>query len=671
MSVTPIVEKRARAGARGRTPALELQLRILTGIALSYALDTALLAGFAADGMLPVRVVSGYFAAGLLNCAVFHRLAHVMPTDPGREGGYVLIQVALCGAVQLAFIAIAPQLAFYFLGLLFIVFGCGSLALSGRQSAVAWAAVAAATGFAIVARGGNLSIPHGGALARSLVWLCFAATLGRCILLGHLGRTLRLRLDRRRSRLSESVAALQERDAALEAANAQLRHLAHHDALTGLANRSLFVERLELAIGGRRSSAVCVLDLDRFKLINDSLGHAAGDSLLQQVAGRLEGAMRFGDTLTRASGDEFLMLVLDVTSAKEVEVIVERSLRAFAPPFAVHGTEIHISPSVGIARYPADGVEAEQLLTRADEAMYQAKQCGRNTYRFFDARATAFSRDRLLLESDLRRALARGEFLLHYQPKIDVATSAVRSVEALLRWNHPQRGMLSPRDFLPIAEETGLMVPIGAWVIDEVCRQTALWRLRGLNPIRVAVNVSAAQFLKSDLAAVVRDAVSRHELDASALEVELGESTLARDPERSRGTLEQLSAMGVVVTVDDFGNGYSSINQLRRFPVDRLKIDRSFIANLESSAEDAAIVRAIISLAHGLRLKVVAEGVESDVQLAALRSMGCDQYQGFYRSAAVPAAQVEAFLGELERPGKSSNQVDFMRTHSKLARSPR
>jgi diguanylate cyclase (GGDEF)-like protein len=566
--------------------------------------------------------------------------------------------------IQLAFIALVPQIGFYFITVLFIVYGFGSMAATVRQSLITWGCVAAVTALLLTNGGHSDWIPQANIAERVLVWLCFISVLGRCILLGVFGRTLRMRLQKRSVQLTESVGALKQRDQSLERVNAELQHQATHDALTGLANRVLFAERLEKAIAEQRPFAVCVLDLDRFKVINDSLGHGAGDSLLKLVGRRLLSTTRSDDAIARASGDEFLLLLHDLGAREDVEKLAMRWMNALSEPYRILGTELHISPSIGIARYPIDAVDGEELLARADEAMYQAKQAGRNMYRFFDNEVMGYSRERLVIEANLRQAISQSQFRLHYQPKIDIGSGMTRSVEALLRWQHPQRGLMSPSAFITIAEDTGLILPIGEWVVREACRQARAWQDEGLPFLRVAVNVSPTQFRQSGFPNMVREALQTYSLDPSCLEIELTEATLMSNAERSVAMLEQLSRLGVLVAIDDFGTGYSSMTYLQRFPIDKLKIDRSFIRDLDSNPDDASIVRAIISLAHGLRLKVVAEGVESEAQLDILRRMGCDQYQGFLRSPAVPATQIAALLTTPPVPEVLSPEHTF----SKLTR---
>jgi diguanylate cyclase (GGDEF)-like protein len=456
----------------------------------------------------------------------------------------------------------------------------------------------------------------------------------------------------------------------LEAANQQLRHLATHDALTGLPNRVLLDDRLQQAIAhadrDMRAFALLVCDLDRFKLINDSLGHRAGDELLQEVARRLGTVVRTADTVARFGGDEFVLIGTSIGDARDAADLATRVMAALQAPVRIADIDIHTSPSIGIAMYPDDGTSIQTLLAHADAAMYSAKQNGRGTFRRYESGMHAGTEDRVQLESDLHNAVTLKQFELYYQPKVDTRTGEVRSAEALIRWAHPTRGIVSPAEFIPLAEECGLIGVIGAWVIREACRQARTWQQDGVPPLRVSVNLSASQFRDSGLVDSIRRALEDAGLEARYLEVELTESAVMSDPEQSIAILEHLSAMGVLVSVDDFGTGYSSMSYLRRFPIDKLKIDRVFIDEIVSRPEDASIVRAIVSLAHSLRLKVVAEGVETPAQLDFLKTAGCDEYQGYHFSRPLPAAAFERLIRE-------SHSTDFLteedaaRTHSKLA----
>jgi diguanylate cyclase len=467
--------------------------------------------------------------------------------------------------------------------------------------------------------------------------------------------------------LENVVAARTEK---LEAANRQLRHLATHDALTGLPNRVLLDDRLAQAVAhANRDSqpfAALVVDLDRFKLINDSLGHRAGDAVLDEISRRLRSVVRDIDTVARTGGDEFIVVISPSAAAEDAVAIAHRARDALRAPMRVSGVELHVTCSIGVAYYPTDAASADSLITRADAAMYCAKQRGRNNVQRFAEGMDAVTVGRVSLESDLHTAIKAGQFELHYQPKPDTDSGDIRSAEALIRWRHPARGLILPEHFIPLAEECGLINEIGAWVLREACRQCVEWQRNGLPDLRVAVNVAPTQFRRGDLLDVIRGALDGAGLEARFLEIELTESAVMTNPEESAVILEELSRMGVLVSVDDFGTGYSSINYLRRFPIDKLKIDRSFVRDLDCEV-DASIVQAIISLAHSLKLKVVAEGVETPMQLQFLRSLGCDQYQGFHFSPPLPALEFAELLRAWHRPEDAESRAESERTHSKLA----
>jgi diguanylate cyclase len=456
----------------------------------------------------------------------------------------------------------------------------------------------------------------------------------------------------------------------LEAANHQLQVLATHDVLTGLPNRVILYDRLEQAIAysarKQLEFAVLLLDLDRFKVINDSLGHGAGDELLKEVARRLKGVVRSMDTLVRLGGDEFVIVMASIEARNQVSAFADRVIEVLKPPIRLREVDVRTSASIGIAFYPTDGVTVEMLLAHADAAMYSAKGNAHGSYQCFATSTSTSTRDRVRLEGELHAALPAGQFELHYQPKVDTSSGRVNSAEALIRWRHPVRGILLPADFIPIAEECGLLDSIGEWVLGEACRQAKLWQRHANRPIRVAVNLSPSQFRLGSLVEMVRRALMGAELDARFLEVELTETALMSNAEESIYILESLSRLGVLISVDDFGTGYSSMSYLRRFPIDKLKIDRTFVKEMTTRPEDASIVRAMVSLAHSLNLKVVAEGVETGDQLALLQQLGCDQYQGFHFSAALTAGEFDRLIGAHNQSAPASD-VDLAATQSRLS----
>jgi diguanylate cyclase (GGDEF)-like protein len=426
-------------------------------------------------------------------------------------------------------------------------------------------------------------------------------------------------------------------------AQERLAHQALHDPLTELPNRALFLDRLALALARlrRRRSSMAVLfaDVDRFKVVNDSLGHDAGDRLLVTLARRLREVLRPGDTLARFGGDEFAVLCEDVPEG-DVDGIAERMMDALAEPFTTGGREVFVSMSVGIAVSRDPDQRPEALLRDADAAMYLAKDRGRARYEVFDEAMRDQSSERLLLENALRRAPERGELRALYQPIVRLADGSMVAAEALVRWNHPERGLLEASQFVPLAEETGIIVPVGGWMLTEACREAASWSGNGDAP-SVSVNLSARQLNRADLVDAVAKALAESGLNPDRLWLEITESVLMEDADATVVTLERLRALGVHLSVDDFGTGYSSLAYLRRFPVDALKVDRSFVAGLGQDPEDSAIVEAVVSMAHSLRLSVVAEGVETREQLNRLRDLGCELAQGFLFAAPVPPSALD------------------------------
>ena len=432
-------------------------------------------------------------------------------------------------------------------------------------------------------------------------------------------------------------------------AEQRLAYLAHHDALTNLPNRTLLTDRLTQAVAHARRLdqlvAVMFIDLDRFKNINDTLGHGVGDQLLEAVAKRVADSTREGDTVSRPGGDEFIAVLTDIRHVDDVAKVAQKIVRAIAQPYQVDGRELFATASIGISMFPFDGGDVDSLIKNADRAMYQAKETGRNNFQFYTADMHASALERLALENDLRKALDRGEFVLFYQPLLDIATTAIIGSEALVRWRHPTLGLLPPDDFISLAEETGLIVPIGEWVVRTACAQTKAWINAGY-PLRSTVNISARQFQQQDLLRVVEQALAESGLDPGLLELEITESVVMKDAEATIGILRGLKDAGVRLSVDDFGTGYSSLGYLKRFPIDTLKIDRSFVRDILVDKFDEAIARAVITLAHSLNLRVIAEGVETEAQLAFLRRLGCDEMQGNYASPALPPHVFARFLEE-------------------------
>ena len=428
----------------------------------------------------------------------------------------------------------------------------------------------------------------------------------------------------------------------------QLAYQARHDPLTALPNRALFEDRLSLALTTakrtNRNVGVLFVDLDRFKLVNDTLGHSAGDFLLKEVAGRLKNVLRESDTLCRMGGDEFTIILPDLADNQDAVRVARRLLEVLGKPIAVSGRELFVTTSVGISLFPHDGQDAQELQRSADVAMYKAKAAGGNKFQFFAADMNSEAVERLEIETQLRQALENHELELHYQAKVDRSARLI-GLEALIRWRHPEKGLISPVKFIGIAEEAGLIVPIGQWVLKEACRQVRAWQNEGLPALRIAVNVSALQFLRNDFVETIQAALTEHRLEARWLEIELTESLLMHNTDDVAAKLARVRALGVSVAIDDFGTGYSSLSYLQRLPIDTLKIDRAFIREIGSGkSRDNAIIKAIVSLGRSLRMQVIAEGVETDEQFQVLLRVGCEGFQGFLFARPVAAQDVAAML---------------------------
>lgn len=441
-------------------------------------------------------------------------------------------------------------------------------------------------------------------------------------------------------------------------AEERIRHMAHHDTLTGLPNRALLHDRIGQNIARtRRNGRVMTLlfiDLDRFKNVNDSLGHAVGDQLLKAVAGRLQECTRGTDTVARIGGDEFVIVLVDLRHPEESGQIAHKVLDALSEPFAIGGHELHVTPSIGICAYPGDGPDAETLMRNADTAMYHAKEMGRNNYQFFTPEMNAAAQQRLVLENDIRRALERHEFTLYYQPQIDLARGTIVGMEALVRWRHPKRGLIPPSEFIALAEETGLILPLGEWVLREACTQIRRWRDSGHPDLQVAVNLSARQFRREGIVDMLAQVLQNAGIPAQCLELEITEGVIMQHTEEVMRAFERLHGMGVQIAIDDFGTGYSSLGYLKRFPIDSLKIDQSFVRDITTDPDDAAIVTAIIAMAHSLGLEVVAEGVETEQQLAFLSRLRCDKAQGYHFGRPAPAAEFEQLLESQNLPVRAA-----------------
>jgi diguanylate cyclase (GGDEF)-like protein/PAS domain S-box-containing protein len=427
----------------------------------------------------------------------------------------------------------------------------------------------------------------------------------------------------------------------------RLHHLAHHDPLTGLANRTLLQERLKQAIAlaqrKRTVGALAFLDLDNFKHINDSLGHDVGDAVLVEIAARLRANMREEDTVARVGGDEFVLVINDQSSPERVADLIERIRRGISTPVETGGHEVTTGASIGVSLFPRDGKSVDKVMRAADAAMYHAKSMGKNNCQFFSSELNGLVHHHLLLQASLGRAIGNREMMLGYQPKVDLRTGRMVGAEALVRWNHPEHGLMGPDSFIPVAEETGLIVPLGEWVIAEACRALRTLRTLGIEDFVISVNVSLRQLRQRHFAERLADCLERYEVPPSSLELEVTESLLMDRPGEARDVLARLKALGVRLSIDDFGTGYSSLSQLQAFPVDHIKIDRSFLGDVANDGH-AVITRAIIALGHSLKLQVIAEGVETAEQLAFLRDHGCDQMQGFYFSPALSEQGLQDML---------------------------
>ncbi|MDX1696923.1 MAG: EAL domain-containing protein, partial [Thiohalobacterales bacterium] len=463
--------------------------------------------------------------------------------------------------------------------------------------------------------------------------------------------------------LGELANAFSEMATSLQRSDEQVRFLAYHDSLTGLPNRVMFREYLDRSIAQARRNeellAVLFLDVDNFKIVNDTLGHHAGDALLQEVTERLENALRGNDyiarglrhdepdrVLARLGGDEFIVLLPDIRDELVPGTVAQRLIDMIAKPIRLYGQDCHVGASIGITLYPADGNDTDTLIKHADIAMYHAKEKGKSAYQYFENAMNVAAMERMELEGRLRRALEQRHLELHYQPQVHGTTHEHAGLEALLRWRDPENGMISPADFIPLAESSGLILPIGEWVIYEACRQARAWQKSGYPVPMICVNISSVQFARQDVPAIVGAALKKSGLNPGCLEIEITESTIMDDPEGAVRMLDEIKALGVSIALDDFGTGYSSLSYLRRVPIDTLKIDRDFVIEIESKQEDAEIIGAITAMAHTLGLRVVVEGIETEGQLDVVVSRRCDVIQGFLFSRPLPAEEIARLLAE-------------------------
>jgi diguanylate cyclase (GGDEF)-like protein len=478
----------------------------------------------------------------------------------------------------------------------------------------------------------------------SFGWSFFSQATGN-IYIGYIGFLLQAITG-----MSMIACLLEDEREASELATVEMEHLAYHDALTGLPNRPLFMDRLIMALAQAARSnqrvAVFFLDLDRFKDINDSLGHSTGDGLLKTVAERIRHCIREGDTLARFGGDEFTLLIPKIDQVEDAAKIAQKILETLKIPFSINEHELFVSTSVGISIYPNDGTDPETLVRNADTAMYRAKDQGRDNYQLYAPAMNARALERLALENMLRKALAHRELVLFYQPVVDMQSKNIVGVEALIRWRHPELGMVSPAHFISVAETSGLIIPIGDWVLRTACRQAKLWQKKVDPELTVAVNLSARQFQQPNLTEEIAEVLEETGLSPRYLELEITESNAMQNADNTIYTLRELKALGVRIAMDDFGTGYSSLNYLKRFPIDTLKLDQSFVRDITTDPSDAAIATAVIAMAHSLNLKVIGEGVETEEQFSWLQKHQCDYIQGYLFSRPLPVEELEAYLAD-------------------------
>jgi diguanylate cyclase (GGDEF)-like protein len=596
-------------------------------------------------GLIPARPAIIAALAMLVTNAVMFALIHTGINERFADPSLTWVQV-ICA------IAVIMYVAYYSdhdravpLMVSLLVLSFGAFRFSMREFLLASGIVLA--GYAAVI---NLLFWHKpesvNVYLEGFTWLTMAAVLPCYAFVGGRLSELRQRLRRTNEELSEALQMIQK--------------MATHDTLTSLPNRALFNETLAHAMAQaarhKRSLALFLMDIDRFKNINDTLGHGTGDKVLQEAARRLTAAVRTSDMVARLGGDEFVLLVEDYAAHDDLVDIATKVLAAFAPTFSIEGQELALSVSVGVCTYPSGGEDAQQMLASADIAMYRAKELGRNRHCFYSDDLNDLSEERLALEAGLRHALLRGEIEVFYQPKVDFSSGRVNGVEALIRWRHPQKGLLMPDRFVPLAEEIGAIIPIGYWTLRRVCERARQWQELGM-PLAVAVNLSASQFHEPQLVTELASILKATGVPPSFLELEITESMVMRDPDRAVEIMQALRRMGVRISIDDFGTGHSSLGYLKRFPVDCLKVDRSFVRDLPHNGDDVAITRAVIAMAHSLRMSVVAEGVEHQEQFELLRAEGCDEFQGYFCARPMEEGDLLKFVASRQPPTSAARMA--------------
>jgi diguanylate cyclase (GGDEF)-like protein len=604
------------------------------GITIGSMLIAIVVSGFALltvtrDTLSLRRLAAGGILMGLGICSMHYTGMAAMEVEPGIRYDTLLFAASVAIAITAATVALWLSFTLRSHGKWRVYARLGSAVIMGLAIVGMHYTGMAAANFA------PDTICLGGPLANDSWMAATLAVITFLILCGTLSLSvLDARMESKNARMASS----------LREANAELQHLVLHDILTKLPNRMLLEDRVQQAVEECRRTdghcAVLFVDLDRFKTLNDSLGHFAGDTVLRTVADRLRGAVRQEDTVSRLGGDEFVVLLKHVASPRDPGDTARKIMDSLARPIVLDGHELRIGSSIGISVYPHHGDTSARLIANADAAMYHVKKSGRSNVAFFQPDMSTFFPKRLELENELRAALEKEQFVLHYQPKVDMRSGSIVGMEALVRWQHPRRGLIPPSEFIAFAEETGLIVPLGKWVLKEACRQARAWQKCAFGDLVVAVNISGVQFLQRDLVETVAQALRRSGLQPRHLELEITESVVMANAPDAIIMLEQLHGMGVGLSIDDFGTGYSSLNYLKRFPIHKLKIDQSFIRDICAGKQDAAIVQAIITLAHGLQLRVVAEGVEREDQLEFLRGLDTDEYQGFLYSRALPAREI-------------------------------